>query len=72
MGIGSHFHDWIDYNPVIFSIELLEWVAQFWEFGGKKILASRDFKMGRFGAKMLIPFQIQFNKCVTSFQDKLV
>ena len=23
--IGSHFHDWIDYNGVAFSIELLEW-----------------------------------------------
>ena len=22
---GSHFHDWIDYNEVAFSIELLEW-----------------------------------------------
>ena len=23
--MGSHFHDWIDYNEVAFSIELLEW-----------------------------------------------
>ena len=23
--MGSHFHDWIDYNGVAFSIELLEW-----------------------------------------------
>ena len=22
--MGSHFHDWIDYNGVAFSIELLE------------------------------------------------
>ena len=22
--MGSHFHDWIDYNGVVFSIELLE------------------------------------------------
>ena len=28
--MGSHFHDWIDYNGVAFSIELLEW--------GRKIL----------------------------------
>ena len=23
--MGSHFHDWIDYNGVAFSTELLEW-----------------------------------------------
>ena len=23
--MGSHFHDWIDYNGVAFSIELQEW-----------------------------------------------
>ena len=23
--MGSHFHDWSDYNGVAFSIELLEW-----------------------------------------------
>ena len=27
--MGSHFHDWIDYHGVGFSIVLLEWVAQF-------------------------------------------
>ena len=31
--MGSHFHDWIDYNGVVFSIELLEWVAHFQIFG---------------------------------------
>ena len=31
--MGSHFHDWIDYNGVAFSTELLEWVAYFWDFG---------------------------------------
>ena len=25
----SHFHDWIDYNEVAFSIELLEWGRTF-------------------------------------------
>ena len=25
----SHFHDWIDYNGVAFSIELLEWGRTF-------------------------------------------
>ena len=30
--MGSHFHDWIDYNGVAFSTELLEWVAYFRDF----------------------------------------
>ena len=32
--MGSHFHDWIDYNGVAFSIQLLEWGHTFSEFGG--------------------------------------
>ena len=32
--IGSHFHDWIDYDGVAFSIELLEWGRTFSEFLG--------------------------------------
>ena len=31
--MGSHFYDWIDYNEVAFSIELLEWGPTFWDFG---------------------------------------
>ena len=27
--MGSHFHDWIDYDGVAFSIVFLEWVAHF-------------------------------------------
>ena len=27
--MGSHFHVWIDYNGVAFSIELLEWGRTF-------------------------------------------
>ena len=30
----SHFHDWIDYNRVAFSIELLEWGRTFSDFLG--------------------------------------
>ena len=41
--MGSHFHDWIDYNGVAFSIELLEWGGIFSGFGGKNIIASRNF-----------------------------
>ena len=36
--MGSHFHDWIDYNGVAFSIELLKWALIFSDFGGKKVL----------------------------------
>ena len=28
-GWGSHFHNWIDYNGVIFLVELLEWGRTF-------------------------------------------
>ena len=41
--MGSHFHDWIDYNGVAFSKELLEWGRILSGFGGKNILASRKF-----------------------------
>ena len=36
--MGSHFHGWIDYNRVSRSIELLERVEHFRDFGSKKIL----------------------------------
>ena len=47
--MGSHFHDWTDYNEVAFSIQLLEWrrifntVTRmgshiFGFLGGKKVL----------------------------------
>ena len=32
--MGSHFHDWIDYNGVEFSIELLELGRAFFGFLG--------------------------------------
>ena len=32
--MGSHFRDWIDYNGVTFSIELLEWGHTFSDFWG--------------------------------------
>ena len=31
---GVAFHDWIDYNGVAFSIELLEWGRTFPDFLG--------------------------------------
>ena len=32
--MGSHFHDWIDYNGVTFLVELLEWDRTFSGFLG--------------------------------------
>ena len=36
--MGLYFHDWIDYNGVAFSIELLEWGRTFSDFCGEKVL----------------------------------
>ena len=36
--MGSHFHDWVGYNGVAFSIELLEWGRPFSDFWGKTVL----------------------------------
>ena len=36
--MGSHFHDWIDYNGVAFLIELLGWGRTFSDFMGKTVL----------------------------------
>ena len=36
--MGSHFHDWSDYNGVPFLIELLEWVRTFSDFWGEKVV----------------------------------
>ena len=35
--MGSHFHDWIDYNGVTFSIALVEWGCTFADFWGKTV-----------------------------------
>ena len=43
--MGSHFHGWIDYNGVAFSLELLEWDRLFSGLGDQ---VGRDLKMGRF------------------------
>ena len=32
--MGSHFHDWTDYDAVAFLIELLEWGGTFSDFWG--------------------------------------
>ena len=33
-----HFHDWIDYNGVVLSTELLELGHTFSDFGGKRVI----------------------------------
>ena len=42
--MGSHFHDWIDYNGVEFSIELLEWGCTFSDFWGFKMVSVKKFR----------------------------
>ena len=60
--MGSHFHDWIDYNGVTFLVELLEWgyissrVTRMglWMFvisGMRNHVVSRGLKTGRFAIK---------------------
>ena len=36
--MGSHFHNWIDYHGVTFSIVLLEWGRTFSHFWDKTVL----------------------------------
>ena len=36
--MGMHFHNWIDYHGVAFSIVLLEWGRTFSDFWGKTVL----------------------------------
>ena len=35
--MGSHFHDWTDYNGVAFSKELLAWGSTFSDFWGREL-----------------------------------
>ena len=45
--MGSYFHNWIDYNGVAFSIELLEWGHQlhgYWRLENSDRYRCRDIK----------------------------
>ena len=42
--MGSHFHDWIDYNGVTFLVELLEWGRTFSGFLGEENSGKQGFK----------------------------
>ena len=63
--MGSHFHDWINYNGVAFSIELLEWGRTFSDVWGKKVLriytVSKLIRMLLLLVKSKV-FFIQFKK----------
>ena len=63
--MGSHFHDWINYNGVAFSIELLEWGRTFSDVWGSKVLriytVSKLIRMLLLLVKSKV-FFIQFKK----------
>ena len=42
--MGSHFHNWIDYNGVTFLVELPEWGCTFWGFLGYEDSGKQGFK----------------------------
>ena len=42
--MGSHFHNWIDYNGVTFLVELLEWGRKFSAFMGYENSGKQGFK----------------------------
>jgi len=58
--MGSHFHDWSDYNGVAFSIDLLYGVANFRIFG-----VSRDSKSEDSRLKIRKLLFIKFNNKLT-------
>ena len=45
--MGSHFHDWTDYNGVAFSKELLEWGRTFSDFWGREMFIFTVSKRSR-------------------------
>ena len=42
--MGSHFHNWTDYNGVTFSVELLEWGRKFSGFLGEENSGKQGFQ----------------------------
>ena len=45
--MGSHFHNWTDYNGVTFLVELLEWGRKFSGFLGQENSGRQGFKNGK-------------------------
>ena len=52
----SHFHFWIDYDGLVFSMKLLKWGRIFPDFGGKKILVSKNLKICGLAVKKLLSY----------------
>ena len=61
--MGSHFHDWFDYNGVAFSVELLERGRTFSDFGA--------ILLGQFFSKRTRMFVLYVKSKVFFIQDKV-
>ena len=60
--MGSHFHDWIDYNGVAFSIALLEWGRTFSDVWGEKVLHIYGYQnICIVGGKLSLPHSIYYS-----------
>ena len=57
--IWSHFHDWIDYNGVALSTELLEWGLIFSGFWGGGGVVRIFWQVGILGIKNIGRFAVQ-------------
>ena len=64
--MGSHFHGWIDYNGIAFSLESQESGHTFSGFGEPDNSGREEFKNGK------IIYFVKFNPYVNSFRDDLV
>ena len=49
--MGSHFHNWTDYNGVTFLVELLELGHTFSRFLRYENSGKQGFKIGRFAVE---------------------
>ena len=60
--MGSHFHNWTDYNGVTFLVELLEWGRKFSGFLGQENSGKQVFKNRKIrGFKMVPAVVLIFN-----------
>lgn len=66
--MGSHCHDWIDYNGVTSSIDLLEEGRTFSGFSAKKILVV-VVKNGKFVVKKLLPYLVYMGMCHAGYMS---
>ena len=60
--MGSHFHNWTDYNGVTSLVELLEWGRKFLGFLGQENSSKQGFKNRKIrGFKMVPAVVLMFN-----------